>query len=169
MTLAQTFQEVTGTLQSRSGSAPITGGRVHADQITFSAGRGQYSGRVSGSAIEGKVTSDGAPATWTALRVADLAGTWNVHIVHMSGRVVDEQWIVEQDGDRVRGLVKTPRRDFPLEGTVNGNRIEVKVTTAEDRYNLFRGTVDRDSINGTIEQKGDDGTFSATRSAPDPK
>ena len=85
------------------------------------------------------------------------------------GRIVDEQWIVEQHGDRVEGRVKTPRRDFPLEGTVIGNRIEVKVRTAEDRYNLFRGIVDRDSLKGTIEQKGDDGTFSATRSAADPK
>jgi len=172
MTLAQKFQDVTGTLQGSAGSAAITGGRVHVDRITFSAGRGQYSGRVTESAIEGTVTSDGRAATWTALRVEDnanLAGTWNVHIVHMSGRIVDEQWIVEQRGDHVEGRVKTPRRDFPLEGTVIGNRIEVKVQTAEDRYNLFRGTVDRDSLKGTIEQKGDDGTFSATRSAPDPK
>jgi SAM-dependent methyltransferase len=171
MTLAQTFQEVTGTIQSRTGSAPVTSGRMHVDQITFSAGHAQYRGRVSESVIEGTVTSNGATAKWTAVREehASLAGTWNVHIVHMSGRIVNEQWIVEQHDDRVKGLVKTARRDFPLEGTVNGNRIEVKVTTAEDRYNLFRGTIDDDALKGTIEQKGDDGTFSATRSAPDPK
>ncbi|MEK6601135.1 MAG: class I SAM-dependent methyltransferase, partial [Candidatus Binatota bacterium] len=53
LTLKQNFQMISGTLKSGGNSAPITNGRLSGDQISFSAGGAQYTGRVSGNAIEG--------------------------------------------------------------------------------------------------------------------
>jgi SAM-dependent methyltransferase len=50
--LEQTYQMITGTLKSEGNIRPVTG-RLNGDQITFTAGDTQYTGRVSGSTIEG--------------------------------------------------------------------------------------------------------------------
>ena len=49
LTLTQTFQMVSGTL----GTAPITGGRLNGDEITFAVGNTKYTGRVQGNTIRG--------------------------------------------------------------------------------------------------------------------
>jgi hypothetical protein len=56
LTLTQKYQMVTGSLNN----TPITEGRLSGDQISFTAGGTQYTGRVNGSTIEG--TSKGAAA-----------------------------------------------------------------------------------------------------------
>jgi hypothetical protein len=108
-----------------------------------------------------------ASAVPTAQGEASLGGTWNVHINHDSGRVVDEQWIIEENHGSLKGRVKTARQEFPLEATRDGSSITVKVILSPDRFNIFRGTVDGDTMKGSIELKGvqkpDDGTFSANR------
>ena len=53
LTLKQTYQMMSGTLKSGNSSAAIANGKLNGDQITFSAGGVEYSGRVSGNAIEG--------------------------------------------------------------------------------------------------------------------
>ena len=62
--LKQQFQMLSGTV----GSTPITSGRMRGDQITFSAGNAQYSGRVNGNRIEGTMTSGGKSTPWQAVR-----------------------------------------------------------------------------------------------------
>ena len=104
------------------------------------------------------------------------AGTWDVHIDHYapprgSGRVVKEQWIVTQDGNKVSGKVVVNTREFPIEGTVDGNTIKWKVTTRPasspdgERFHHFLGTLEGNEIKGTLERPdhSDDGTFTATR------
>jgi len=68
MTLTQTFQDVTGTLRTGGASFPISGGRLRADRITFTAGGVRYSGRVSDGTIEGTATTGGNSVRWTATR-----------------------------------------------------------------------------------------------------
>ena len=51
LTIKQTFQMISGTLKSGSGSSPING-KMNGDQISFSAGGIQYSGRVNGNTME---------------------------------------------------------------------------------------------------------------------
>ncbi len=68
LTLKQTFQRVSGTLKSGSKTTPITNGRLRGDQISFSAGGAQYTGRVSSGAIEGSVKSGGSSSKWKATR-----------------------------------------------------------------------------------------------------
>ncbi len=72
LTLKQEFQMLSGTLKSGANTMPITNGRMHGDQITFNAGKGQYTGRVSGNTIEGSVNS-GSGGKWKATRVGKPA------------------------------------------------------------------------------------------------
>jgi SAM-dependent methyltransferase len=66
LTLKQTFQMISGTLKSGNVIAPING-KLNGDQITFTAGEGQYSGRVNGNSMEGSLKSGGK---WKATRNA---------------------------------------------------------------------------------------------------
>ena len=68
LALKQEFQMLSGTLKSGSNTTPITNGRLLGDQITFSAGGVQYTGRVSGNAMEGNVKSGASSGKWNATR-----------------------------------------------------------------------------------------------------
>jgi Methyltransferase domain len=64
LTLEQRYQVITGTLRVGSSNMNINTGKVIGDQITFTAGTMQYTGRVNGNTIEGIAqTSTGWRAT----------------------------------------------------------------------------------------------------------
>jgi hypothetical protein len=65
LTLTQKFQNVSGTL----GAGPVTNGKLRGDEFTFSAGGAQYTARVNGSRIQGRMTSGGQTSDFTATRV----------------------------------------------------------------------------------------------------
>jgi precorrin-6B methylase 2 len=69
LTLAQNFQMVTGTFASGGNTLMITNGRMRGDQLTFSAGNSEYTGRVNGNSMEGTVKGPTA-GTWSATRVS---------------------------------------------------------------------------------------------------
>lgn len=62
LTLTQEYQMLSGAL----GNTPISDGRLRGNEITFTAGGRQYTGRVSGNTMEGTVGA----ARWTATRAA---------------------------------------------------------------------------------------------------
>ena len=64
LTLKQTFQTISGTLKSGSVETPVNG-KLNGEQIFFTAGTTEYSGRVAGNAIEGMAKNG---AKWTATR-----------------------------------------------------------------------------------------------------
>ena len=64
LTLTQAFQTVAGTL----GSTPISGGTVTGEQILFTVGETQYTGKVSGDRMEGTATTAGKKQSWTATK-----------------------------------------------------------------------------------------------------
>jgi SAM-dependent methyltransferase len=66
LTLKQTFQMISGTLKSGNGVASITNGRLNGTEIVFTAGEAQYTGRVNGDTMEGKLKSGGS---WKATRI----------------------------------------------------------------------------------------------------
>ena len=66
--LEQTFQMVSGTLKSGNVIAPLANGKLAGDRITFTAGDTQYTGKVSGNAIEGASATGGKEAPWRATR-----------------------------------------------------------------------------------------------------
>ena len=71
--LKQNFQMISGALRSGSNATPITNGRLRGDQISFSAGGAQYTGRVNGNAMEGAVKSGGNSGKWSATRASKSA------------------------------------------------------------------------------------------------
>ena len=75
LTLKQSYQMVTGTLKSGSGTAQITGGKLNGDRISFSAGGAQYTGQVYGDNIEGAVKGGSSNGTWSAKRTEKRAAT----------------------------------------------------------------------------------------------
>jgi len=64
LTLNQTFQNITGTLKNGNVESPVTG-KLHGEQITFTAGSVEYSGSVAGNSIDGAIKNG---AKWTATR-----------------------------------------------------------------------------------------------------
>jgi hypothetical protein len=69
LSLVQNFQTFTGTLHSGGNSVSITNGKLRGDQLTFTAGSTEYTGRVNGASIDG--TMRGASAgPWHATRTS---------------------------------------------------------------------------------------------------
>jgi SAM-dependent methyltransferase len=68
LTLKQSFQTFTGTLKSGGNTVPVTNGKLSGDLIHFRIGNANYTGRVSGSAMQGTVESGGSTIKWAATR-----------------------------------------------------------------------------------------------------
>jgi len=92
---------------------------------------------------------------------ANVAGTWKISVSGEAGHA--EQIIVlKQEGNKITGTFKGPRQSGPLEGTVDGNNISFHVAT---RVPLdYKGTVDGDTMKGTLTGRGKTGNWIATRS-----
>ncbi len=67
LVLKQNFQMLAGTLKSGGQTMTIANGKLRGDQISFSAGGAEYTGRVSGNAIAGTVKGSGS-GKWSATR-----------------------------------------------------------------------------------------------------
>jgi predicted RNA methylase len=65
LALKQNFQMISGTLKSGNGATPITNGKVNGEQISFTAGGTQYTGRVNGDMME---LNGGSGSSWKASR-----------------------------------------------------------------------------------------------------
>lgn len=69
LTLSQTFQMLSGTIDAGSTSTALTEGRLRGDEITFTAGGALYAGKVvDGKTIRGTVKTGATTAPWTATR-----------------------------------------------------------------------------------------------------
>jgi precorrin-6B methylase 2 len=68
LALKQNFQMLAGTLKSGGQTMTIANGRLRGNQISFSAGGAEYTGRVSGNAIAGTAKTGGKNSTWNATR-----------------------------------------------------------------------------------------------------
>ena len=69
LTLKQSFQMISGTFRSGNSATGITNGKMRGDEISFSAGGAQYTGRVNGNVIDGTVKG-GNKGKWSATRAA---------------------------------------------------------------------------------------------------
>jgi SAM-dependent methyltransferase len=65
LTFKQTFQVLGGSLKPKAGASVAVEGKMNGDQISFKAGKTEYTGRVTGNTMEG-TTKDGAK--WSATR-----------------------------------------------------------------------------------------------------
>jgi SAM-dependent methyltransferase len=69
--LKQNFQSVERTLKSGTGTVQIGNGRLAGDQLSFSAGLSQYTGRIIGDHIDGNVKG-ASNGPWTATLRTDI-------------------------------------------------------------------------------------------------
>jgi hypothetical protein len=67
LTLKQTFQKLSGSLNAAGKTMQITGGKLSGDRISFAIAGTQYNGRVNGNTMEGSLSSGG---NWKATRAA---------------------------------------------------------------------------------------------------
>jgi hypothetical protein len=65
--LKQEYQTVTGSLVS-GGADTMVKGKLNGDQITFTAGKTEYTGRVNGSTMEGSTKSGGNNSSFSATK-----------------------------------------------------------------------------------------------------
>jgi methyltransferase family protein len=65
LTLKQEFQMLSGTLQTEGRSVPLRDGKVRGEEIVFTAGGVQYTGKINGKRIDGSTRSG---AAWSATR-----------------------------------------------------------------------------------------------------
>jgi hypothetical protein len=68
LTLTQEYQMLGGTLTS-NGTSTAVSGRLRGDQITFTAGGTEYTGRVDGNTMQGAAQASTGSSTWSAMRV----------------------------------------------------------------------------------------------------
>jgi hypothetical protein len=67
LTITQAFQKISGTVANGTSSTPVTGG-LRGEEISFTDGNAQYSGKVNGNTIDGTVTTGGRSTPWKATR-----------------------------------------------------------------------------------------------------
>jgi SAM-dependent methyltransferase len=68
ITFDQKFQVVTGSVKTAGGSGQIENGKLNGEEITFIAGGNQYTGRVTGDTIQGRVKGSGGERAFSATR-----------------------------------------------------------------------------------------------------
>ena len=91
---------------------------------------------------------------------ANVAGTWNVSVSGAAGSA-QQTIVLQQDGTKISGTFKGPRQSGPLEGTVDGKNITFHVKTHVPLD--YKGTIDGDTMKGTMTGKGKMGDWTATR------
>jgi hypothetical protein len=92
---------------------------------------------------------------------ANVAGNWSVDVSGAAGKT-SQTIVLKQDGATLTGTFKGPRQSGTIDGTVDGKNIKFHVTA---RIPLdYTGTVDGDSMKGTMSGRGQQGDWTATRS-----
>ena len=98
---------------------------------------------------------------------AKVAGTWEMTFEGPMGTRT-QTLTIQQDGSTIKGTVKGQRGESPLEGSVTGNKISftVKRDTPNGAFTIeYTGTVDGDSMKGTIHSARFDGEWTAKRAS----
>ncbi len=90
----------------------------------------------------------------------NVTGTWNFKVSGDAGSA-DQTIVMKQEGSTITGTFKGPRQSGTIDGTVDGNKIKFHVTA---RAGIdYTGTVDGDSMKGTLAARGKTGDWTATR------
>jgi hypothetical protein len=93
-------------------------------------------------------------------KAANVSGTWAVSVTGDAGNA-EQTIVLKQEGSKISGTFKGPRQSGPLEGTVDGNNISFHVAT---RVPLdYKGTIDGDTMKGTLTGRGKTGDWTAKR------
>jgi hypothetical protein len=91
---------------------------------------------------------------------ANVAGSWTINVSGETGSA-KQSMTLTQDGGKITGTFKGPRQSGTIDGTVDGNNIKFHVTAGIPLD--YTGTVDGDSMSGTMSGRGKTGNWKATR------
>ncbi|MFB3923478.1 MAG: hypothetical protein ACE145_17285 [Terriglobia bacterium] len=98
---------------------------------------------------------------------AKVAGTWEMTAQGRRGTRT-QTLVFQQDGSTIKGTIKGPRGEAPLEGTVEGSKITFTVTreTPNGSFTIeYTGTLEGDSLKGTFHSERFDGEWTAKRAS----
>jgi len=96
---------------------------------------------------------------------AKVTGSWEMSIESPRGTMT-QTLTLQQDGSTLKGTLKGQRGEAPVTGSVTGNKISFTVTrdTPNGSFTIeYSGTVDGDSIAGTLHSERFDGKWTAKR------
>lgn len=84
---------------------------------------------------------------------AKVGGTWEMSMQGRQGTMT-QTLTIDQSGNKFKGTLKGQRGETPIEGTVDGNKINFTVEreTPNGKFTMnYTGTVDGDNIKGTVK------------------
>jgi hypothetical protein len=93
-------------------------------------------------------------------KAANVAGSWTINVSGETGNA-KQSMTLTQDGGKITGTFKGPRQSGTIDGIVDGNNIKFHVTAGIPLD--YTGTVDGDSMSGTMTGRGKTGSWKATR------
>jgi len=91
---------------------------------------------------------------------ANVAGSWTFSVSGEGERAM-QTIVIQQDGAKITGTFKGPRQSGTIAGTVDGNKISFHVKARRDLD--YTGTVDGDTMKGTLSSGNQSGEFTASR------
>jgi hypothetical protein len=93
-----------------------------------------------------------------ATSATDISGTWTFTVVKvMSPGTVDVMFVIKQDGEKLSGTYSGPTGEYPITGTVKGDKVVIsyEVTNKSTMTVKLTGTiVSPTRMAGTIEYIG---------------
>src|SRR3954469_25864615 len=106
-----------------------------------------------------------AAAFARTLQNASVTGSWDITIESPQGKR-NSVLIIKQEGDKLTGMMKSPRGERPLDSvTVKGNEITFVMTApvqGQDLVMTYKGKVDKGAMSGDADFGGfATGTWSA--------
>lgn len=112
----------------------------------------------------------GLPLIWASTATAadepaNVAGTWEITSGGPRGSRT-QTLTIQQDGTAIKGTISGRRGERAFEGTVEGNKLNftVSIETPNRTFTLeYSGTVDGDSIKGTVHSERFDGEWTGKR------
>ena len=84
---------------------------------------------------------------------AKVGGTWEMSMQGRNGAMT-QTLTIDQTGNKFKGTLKGQRGEMPVEGTVDGNKINFTIEreTPNGKFTAnYTGTVDGDNIKGTVK------------------
>lgn len=98
---------------------------------------------------------------------AKVGGTWEMTSEGRRGTMT-QTLTIQQDGNTIKGTLKSERGESQFEGSVTGNKISftVKRETPNGTFTIeYSGTVDGDSMQGTAHSERFDSKWTAKRAS----
>ena len=96
-----------------------------------------------------------ADARWRRASATDITGTWTfTEYRDGSPKTVDVTFVLKQDGEKLSGTFSGPVGEYPITGTVKGDKVAIsyEVTRKSHMTVRYTGTIESPTkMTGTVE------------------